>query len=176
MMAERRRAIDYIRARNFGILDCECIQTSSHHQCVRSLFILCKDGFTSKHAEFYACIQYRELDIKYKKAFRYCQKHIHHLQYKPQKINAPLCIQAAFLIQEFVRMNNIDIILFKGGTIEQRLCNDAGVPSLNIEILGAPKVNSHDPKVEVHSHYNYLLNIGCLFPLPNNNNEEVQYN
>ena len=134
MMAERRRAIDYILAKFFGILDCECIQTNSHHQCVRSLFILCKDGFTSKHTEFCACIQYRELNIKYKKAFRYCQKLIHYLQYKPQKINAPLCIQAAFLIQEFVRMNNIDIILFKGGTIEQRLCNDAGVPSLNIEI------------------------------------------
>lgn len=154
-------ALDYVRTRNFAILDCECIQTSSDHQCVRCLYILCKDGFTSMYKEFYACKRYRDLETKYKNAFRYCQKRIHHLRYEPRK-KSPFCEKATYILQNFVRMNRIDIILYKGGTIEQRICNEACIPSLNIETLGAPKVNSHDPKVEVHSHYNYLLSIGIF--------------
>ena len=104
--------IHYVRARNFAILDCECIQTSSH-QCVRSLYILCKDDFSSISEEFYACKRYRELTTRYKKAFRYCQKHVHHLRYEPRKTNSLLCAQAMCVLQNFVRMNRIDIVLFK---------------------------------------------------------------
>ena len=152
--------INYLHRTNFAILDCECIQTSSHHQCVRSLYILCKDCFTSMYDEFYACKRYRELETKYKKAFTYCQKHVHLLPYEPPR-KSLFCVKAKDVLQDLVRKNKIDIILFKGGTIEQGLCNEVGVSLLNIEIIGAPKVNSHNPRVEIL--YCIVFVLYCIF-------------
>ena len=154
--------IVYLRARNFAILDCELIQTTPDHQCVRSLYILCKDGVTSMGKEFFACKKYRELEMKYRKSFRYCQRHIHHLSYEPRKTNSLSCENSTYLLQNFVQKHRIDVVLYKGGTKEKSLCNEAGVPSINIETLGAPRVRSHNPQIEVHAHYNYLSNIHCI--------------
>ena len=159
---EADSVINYVRSKIFAILDCECIQISPDHQCVRCLYILCKDGRTSKYSEFYACKQYRELETRYKKAFGYCQKHIHHLGYNPRKTNSPHCVQTTSILHDFVCANRLDIILFKGGNIEKKLCNNMSLPALNIETLGVPKATSHDPRLEVQQHYNYLLNIGCM--------------
>ena len=74
--------IKHLRGKNFVLIDCEYIQTSASHQCVRTMYMLHKNGFTCKYIEFYACKRYRELEAKYKKTFRYCQKHIH-LNYEP---------------------------------------------------------------------------------------------
>ena len=154
--------IHYVRARNVAVLDCESIQTSAQHQCIRNLFILCKDGVTCKYKDFYACKRYRELETKYQRAFRYCQRRVHHLQYEPRKSDSPSCAHATYFLQNFIRENRIDLVLYKGGIVEKRLCNDAGVSALNIETLGAPKVKSHDPRIEVRAHYNFLINIGCM--------------
>ena len=118
--------IHYVRAKNVAVLDCECIQTSAQHQCVRNLFILCKDG-TCKYKDFYACKRYRQLDTKYQRAFRYCQRRIHNLQYEPRKTDSPSCTHATEFLQNFIRENQIDLVLYKGGTVVKRLCNDAGV-------------------------------------------------
>ena len=109
------------------------------------------------YRQFVACVPYRELEIKYRRAFRYCEKHIHHLPYRPRKRNSPLCENATNILRKFIRENNIDIVLYKGGNVEHKLCNDACVSSLDIERLGAPKVYSHDLRVEVKEHYNYLV-------------------
>ena len=160
-------AISYLRGKNFALIDCEYIQTTSLHQCVRSMYILCKNGFTCKYTEFYACKRYRELEAKHKTTFRYCHKRIHHLSYEPKQKKSPSCVKAKDILHHFINTNNIQIMLYKGGIIEQRLCNEVGIPSLHLEFLGVPKVSSHDPRIELHNHYDYLLNIGCLFPIPN---------
>ena len=159
--------MNYLRQKNFALIDCEYIQCTSHHQCVRAIYILCKNGFTEMYAEFYPCKRYRQLEAKYKKTFRYCEKHIHHLNYEPKK-KSPPCMNVKEILRDFASENNIEIFLFKGGEIEQRLCNEVSIPSLNIELLGAPKVSFHDPRIEVHRHYNYLLNMGYLFQIPQN--------
>ena len=110
----------YLRARNFAILDCECVQISAHHQCVRSLYILCKDGVTNVYREFFVCKRYRELEMKYRKAFRYCQRNVHPLPYEPRKNNSLSCENCMYLLQHFVRKNSIDVVLYKGGCKEKK--------------------------------------------------------
>ena len=80
---DKWQSVEMLHDKNFAIIDCEYIQTIPDHKCVRSMYILEKDGFTSERCEFSACKRYYELDDKYKWAFEYCRRQIHKLSYEP---------------------------------------------------------------------------------------------
>ena len=76
------------------------------------------------------------------------------------------CKDAANVIKQFASRLNVELILYKGGSIEKGVCEKIGVDFINIEDVGAKRVDSHSPRVEINLHYNFLLNTGCLFELP----------
>ena len=56
--------------------------------------------------------------------------------------------------------NGIELILFKGGTIERDLCAALDIPALNIESFeGLQKANSHDPRKEVSFYYSQIIKV-----------------
>ena len=59
-------------------------------------------------------------------------------------------------VKEFVERNQIKVLLYKGGIIEKRLCNEINVPNYNIEKLSVKKANSHQPSVEVKDYLTQL--------------------
>ena len=62
------------------------------------------------------------------------------------------------LLNEFIVDNGIELILFKGGTIEKDLCTALDMPSLNIENFeGLKKANSHDPRTEVICYFHQIV-------------------
>ena len=141
----------------FALIDIEYIQTSEQHKCIRKLYILAKDGYTELEREFYVCKRYKQLDRKYKRAFDFCRKNIHKLTYEPDYF-APPCKIAGEIVKNFLTSNQIQYMLYKGGTIEKDLCNHIDVKSFNIEcIQGITKANTHDPVEEVRFYYRQLL-------------------
>ena len=145
------------------VVDCEAIR-SGNHECIRRLYILGKDGFTSLERDFRPCVDFEELCEKDRRSFRYCRKHIHHLKYYPA-YSSPRCIDSMDIVKRFITENNINLLLYKGGVIERKLAEKLNISSYNIERIGAPKVNSHDPEVEVNAHWNFLLRTGCILEL-----------
>ena len=138
----------------YAIIDCEGIQTSKTHICIRKMYILAGDGVTNHQQEFVPCASFRDIEDKYKKAFTYCKKKIHKLNYYPKTMSMP-CRTAIRRLQTFIEINNIKMILFKGGVIEKRLCEDLGIEYYDIGSI-VPKVTSHDPREEVLTHFHYL--------------------
>ena len=147
---------EQIRERSFVLLDCDTIQITKKHCCIRKIYMLGKDGMTECELEFIPCAEFNSLDKKYQRAFIYCCKNIHKLDYQPKDAILQ-CKDAENVIKEFASRLNAELILYKGGSIEKRLCEKIDIDK---------KVDSHSPKVEVNLHYNYLLNTGCLFELP----------
>ena len=145
--------------KNWALLDIEFIQSTKNHKCLRKLYILAKDGFTHRELEFYPCKEFKDLDEQYKKSFRYCRANIHLLSYYPKKYASP-CGIAITKIGKFIEDNGIDLILYKGGCIEEEICKELCISSLNIEKLGKfEKPDSHDPYVEVHTYYEQLMQL-----------------
>ena len=160
---------------NWAIMDVEYIQTSKTHQCVRKLYIRAKDGFTDLELEFYPCMQYKDLDEQYQRAFNFCKSRIHKLEYNPNHQYAPACNTVVAKLNTFVVYNGIDFILYKGGTIEKDLCSELYIQSYNIENFSEiKKIQSHDPQTEVNYYYKNLCiklcsvsncNLGLMFRL-----------
>ena len=143
--------------REYIILDIEVIATSKEHNCIRKLYAISKCGKKSIEQEFFPCVPYNYLDEKYKRAFHYCKKNIHKLSYYPRRNVSNLhCCDAAQIVKDFMSELQADLVFFKGGCLEKRLCIDVGVDSFDIAGLGLPKVNSHDPYTEVQEHYRNL--------------------
>ena len=138
----------------YGILDIEGIQRDKDHICVRKFYILASDGIIDCEREYNACLPFEKLEKKYQTAFIYCKKNIHKLNYYPKGLSMA-CSLAVCTLKTFVEENNIKVVFFKGGVIEQRLCEKAGVKYFDIGRL-VPKVNCHDPRTEVHLHFRYL--------------------
>jgi len=86
------------------------------------------------------------------------------LEYYPTAY-ADRCVNSLAIIKDFITTNNINLLLYKGGIIEKRLAEKLNIASYNIEKVGAPKVDSHDPEVEVNAHWNFLLQRGCILNL-----------
>ena len=150
---------------NFALIDCEGIQATKTHCCVRKVYMLAKDGMTDAEIVFVPCKQFKDLEKKYQRSFRYCYRNIHNLPYSP--IDRKLkCCDAASGVKRFLETVNASVVLYKGGCLEKNICDQLGVECWNIELLGAPKLNTHSPKEEINEHYNFLLNIGCMFKLP----------
>ena len=103
----------------YGILDIEGIQTSKGHICIRKMYILASNGITDHLQEFVACFPFRQIEKKYQNAFNFCRKRIHKLNYYTKGLSMP-CSLAAVRLKTFVEKNDINIVLFKGGIIEQR--------------------------------------------------------
>ena len=146
-----------IMKRNYIILDMEMIQTTKDHACIRKFYALSKDSKTDIEMDGIPCKQFKDLEKKYQKAFFYCRNHIHHLGYYPTRDKERIrCQNVKFIIKNFLLRVNADIIFYKGGIHEKDISAEIGVDSFNIEELGIPKTNSHDPKEEVHTHYKKL--------------------
>ena len=143
--------------REYIILDIEAIRTSKEHNCIRKLYALSKCGKKDIEQEFFPCIPYNYLEEKYKRTFHYCKKNIHKLPYYPRRnVSNLYCSDAERIVREFLSELQADLVFFKGGCIEKRLCCNIGVESFDIADLGLPKVNSHDPFREVQEHYKNL--------------------
>ena len=139
------------------IMDVEYIQTSEKHRCIRKLYMLTKSGSIESELEFYPCVRYKDLAAKYQHAFHYCQKYIHKLSYSPWGYS-PLCCNALKEVNEFIVYNEIELVLFKGGTIEKDLCNELCISSMNLELIPQlKKVKSHDPRKEVNYYYAQIV-------------------
>ena len=46
----------------------EMIQTSKNHACVRKLYALSKDGERDLEMEFIPCVEFKQMEDKYKKS------------------------------------------------------------------------------------------------------------
>lgn len=140
-------------------MDIEYIQTSNSHKCVRKLYLLASDGATDLERDFYPCKRYRDIHQSFQQSYRYCRRHIHRLQYDPRQYS-PKCSDTITIVKNFITHNDIDYILYKGGTIERELCEKILIPSFNIEhIPGITKAPGHNPKIEVRFHYNQLMKL-----------------
>ena len=156
---------NFLRSTNFAILDCEVIRINQH-DCIRRMYCLGKDGFSSISGEFQPCISFGRLSEKDRKSFLYCKKHIHKLNYYPQRNNTQSCTHAKKLLKNFIRRRDIKLLLYKGGCIERNLAKQLDIPSLNIENIGVSKIiDCHDPEIEVNCHYKSLIEKGCIFPV-----------
>ena len=145
--------------KQWALLDIEFIKVTATHRCIRKMYILAKNGYDNLETEFYPCKRYKDLDRKYQKCFRFCRAYIHQLSYNP-KTYAPSCRQVLSLLKKFIMNNNIELMLYKGGTIERDLCTALDIPSMNIECLqGIQKVHSHDPCTEVNSYFSQIVEI-----------------
>ena len=155
---EHQHVAEMMGEKNWAIMDIEYIRTSKTHRCVRKLYILAKDGLIDLELGFYPCKRYSEIERKYQQSFRFCRAHIHKLQYDP-KHYSPACSTLLAKVNIFIVNNNIELILYKGGTVEKDLCSELCIPSANIEYFGElEKVCSHNPKDEVNSYYAQLVN------------------
>ena len=150
--------VNYVNDRDWALLDVEYIQTSKSHQCVRKLYILAKDGFTDLKLEFHPCKPFRDLKMHYKKAYWFCQAHIHQLTYYPVRPSSP-CSTVKEKLQNFITNNSIDLILYKDGQIEEKIANEIGIASFNIEHFAEDfeKAHSHDSYEEVNCYYTQLV-------------------
>ena len=145
--------------KHWALLDIEFIQTAKNHKCLRKIYILAKDGFTDWELEFYPCKKFKDLDKRYKKLFRYCRANIHLLPYYPERYALP-CSTAALKIGKFIKDNGTDLLLYKGGCIEEQICKELCISSFNIEKLGDfEKPYSHDPYVEVNTYSEQLIQL-----------------
>ena len=143
--------------KRWALLDVEFIQVTDTHRCIRKMYILAKNGYDELEMEFYPCKRYKDLERKYQKTFRFCRTHIHQLSYNP-KTYSPNCRQVLLLLKKFIINNNIELVLYKGGTIERDLCTALDIPSMNIECLhGIQKVHSHDPCTEVNAYFSQIV-------------------
>ena len=138
----------------FAILDCEGIQTTRYHCCIRKIYILAENGIESKEQDFTPCIKFNHLEEKHKQTFKYCKRNIHKQEYEPEHYYP--CILAVNIINDFIRINNINLVLYKGGILEKNICQNIGIKSFNLEEVGVPKASSHQPKEEVFEHFNYI--------------------
>ena len=142
--------------KRWAILDIEFIRTSAKHRCFRKVYILTENGFDME-MEFFPCKRYQNLMLKYRRSFEFCRRNIHKLSYTPWGISAP-CLRALPMLNKFVVENGIELVLYKGGTIEKNLCAKLDVESFNIECFdGIEKAYSHDPREEVNFYYNQLI-------------------
>ena len=150
---------ELMKENNYAIMDIEYIRTSKTHRCVRKLYILAKNGYDDVEVDFCPCVQYKDMPSGYRRSFRFCRNHIHKLQYQPEQ-NSPACSTVLDKVQKFIIDNNIDFILYKGGTIEKELCDELCIPSYNIECFGdLEKGYSYDPRIEVNSYYGQLVEL-----------------
>ena len=149
---------ELLMEKHWALLDIEFIRISSTHRCIRKLYILEDNGYTDMELDFYPCKRYNDVERKYQRSFQYCKRHIHKLNYNPRKYS-PECLQVLPLLNEFIVGSGIELILYKGGTIEKDLSKVLDIASLNIECFEElEKTYYHDPRFEVNFYYDQIIN------------------
>ena len=138
-----------------ALLDIEYVQANKNHQCIRKVAILLEDGETFFVCEFRPCMPWRSLELKYRKSFEYCRRKIHNLEYYPL-CAASNCADAIDTVRDILEWNDVRRVLYKGGDIERKLCQQLAIPSNNIVDYGALKATSHDPLGELKEHHAFL--------------------
>ena len=148
---------ELLNEKNWAIMDVEFIRVSPTHRCIRKLYILEENGYTNMELDFYPCKRYGDLEWKYQRSFRFCRAHIHKLNYNPKNYS-PECLQILPLWNEFIVDSGIELILYKGGTIERDLSKALDIPSLNLESFEElEKAYSHDPRTEVNCYFSQII-------------------
>ena len=151
-----------MKEKNWALMDIEYIRTSPSHRCIRKIYILAKNGSDEMEQEFYPCVRYKDLAPEYQRSFRFCRDYVHKLTYSPRTYS-PLCANVVPEINNFLVNNGIDVILYKGGTIEKDLCKELHISSMNIECIPElEKIQSHDPRVEVNWYYGQIVGYSYL--------------
>ena len=149
--------LERIERENWILIDIEGIQISRLHACYRKVYAIKKNGDSRLCFETIPCMQYHDLQGKYQKAFRYCEREVHRLEYKPK--NAWIrCYETKNRVKWFMD-KGCRLLLYKGGTIELQLAKDIVCDSINIEDVGVKKAHSHDPGTEVHDYWYQLDDI-----------------
>ena len=100
----------------YGVLDVEGVATyamcnGKTHICTRKLYIMSENGRHQECYEFSPCRRLFEIESKFQKSYRYCQKFT----------------SASSRLRQFVERNNITIIFYKGGHLEKDLCDEINV-------------------------------------------------
>ena len=150
--------LEELKEKNWAFMDVEYIRISSTHRCIRKIYLLMKDGSTDLELDFYPCMRYKDLEPRYQRSFRFCRNHIHKLSYDPRKWPWIHYADAVSKINNFVVYNDIELILYKGGDIEEELCKELCIKSMNIELIPEiEKIKSHDPRLEVNWYYDQIL-------------------
>ena len=154
---DQQNNIELLKEKNWALMDIEYIQTSRSHQCVRKHYILVANGYDDLELDFYPCVRDKDLDSNYQRSFRFCKRKVHKLTYNPRQYSPP-CSTVLSKINEFIVYINIDLILYKGGTIEKDLCVELCIPSMSIECLPElEKVRSQESRIEVNYYYDQLV-------------------
>ena len=117
---------EYIKTRNWVLLDIEYIPCTRTHKCVRKLYMLAKDGNMDLLLEFFPCQPLRKLDKKYQRTFWYCQREIHKLSYHP-RLPSPPCLSVVKELNNFIVDNDIELVFYKCGDIEKNLCKELDI-------------------------------------------------
>ena len=153
---DRMELIEVLWDNKFAIMDIEYIQCTKEHKCIRSFYILC-DNKVDCFQEFRPCKNLLNLEGKYFNAFMYNKKNIHRLPYYPK--NGYRCSYFLTFLCNFIMKNEVKMILYKGGTVESSMCEKISQPCMNIELLGCPKIKSHNPEEEVQSHFEFIKSL-----------------
>ena len=93
-----------------------------------------------------------------KSLIHFCQSEIHKLPYCPEGSSLP-CSAAVERLNNFIKNNEIDLVFYKGGDIEKKVCDKLHINSFNIEnfMNELEKVYSHDPYIEVNCYFTQLV-------------------
>ena len=149
--------VEQIKENNWMLMDLESIRTSPTHRCIRKIYLLAKNGSDELGLEFLPCVQFKDLESRYKRSFLSCQRNVHRLSFSPDSYS-PLCGNVLAEINNFIVCNGIQLVLYKGGTIKKDLCNQLCIPSINIEcITDLENTQALDPRVRVNWDYGQLV-------------------
>ncbi len=135
-----------IKNSNYSVMDIKYIQTTKKHRCIRKLALQLATSELFVF-EFRPCLSWKDLDNSVKRQFNYCKHRIHGLNYTCATHRK--CIDAKELVNEILNWNGINLVLYKGGTIEKDLCAELNMPCFNLEQLGVPKAETHVPEDEI---------------------------
>ena len=117
----------------WAVLKIDAIRTSPDHCCIRRLYIGDKTGRHYIEMEFYPCQALKKLSPDLQARFHHERARVHGLSYNPIKRSLPCC-KAIIKIKDFIVYNNIETVLFNGGSgIVQDLCNEMCIPCHSIQ-------------------------------------------
>ena len=159
-------------------MDIKAIQTSPTYTCIREISItpMFQATFQATSIQAIACKDYDDLVENYQKSFIYCFNNVHHLPYYPKtKLKDVRCQQIKTILQSYIAKDNI--VFYKNGTHEKRLCDQMQILSINIKQFGVPNVKNissscyeqcdghvkeglHCPSVEIKK-FRYFLSKYC---------------
>ena len=126
-------AVQLLWGKNWAVLKADYIQTSQTHRCIRKFYILSNIG-KELEFEFLPCKMYKDLTLELQQDFIFRKRHVHKLKYIPNipKQYFTECVAALRKLEEFILDNNIDLILYNGGTTERNLCTQLDIPSIDL--------------------------------------------